>query len=236
MSYNERICKTLKELRIGKQLKVHNLVDNIMSPSYYYKVEKGTTRITADLLFQLLDRMNVGFREFSIMFNQTYLNKVSLFESENRLKLLDQYNNREFYIDHLKLLSDLKSNTPSNEKVKEIEKIIKEFLFEKESYFNYEIATFINFLPILDLKIVVMLYKKIMEQHSVMHDLLDINKQIEIILNLIYYFFEKREFVLMEFCYDELTKVLKQHKEQVTIKNIAYCRFYEALFNSKKKL
>ncbi|WP_301359555.1 helix-turn-helix domain-containing protein [Enterococcus spodopteracolus] len=61
------IGETLKKIRKGKKLTVKYITSNIISPQHYYKVEKGETYLSCNYLLQILSRMNVSYKEFSIL-------------------------------------------------------------------------------------------------------------------------------------------------------------------------
>ncbi|OQO70353.1 hypothetical protein BH747_06525 [Enterococcus villorum] len=63
------IGKTLKNIRKGKKLTVRYITNGIITPQHYYKVEKGEAYLSCNYLLQLLDRMNVSYKEFSILIN-----------------------------------------------------------------------------------------------------------------------------------------------------------------------
>lgn len=61
------IGKTLKRIRLGKNLTVRYLTKNIITPQHYYKVESGSSYLSSNFLIQILNRMNVTLKEFSIL-------------------------------------------------------------------------------------------------------------------------------------------------------------------------
>lgn len=58
------ISETLKFFREGIPMTQKNFCSEIISASYYAKVESGNSNISADLLFQLLKKNNISVTEF----------------------------------------------------------------------------------------------------------------------------------------------------------------------------
>lgn len=77
--YVECIGSVLYNLRKGKKLTVNYLVKDIITPPHYYKVEKGDTYISSNYLLQILDRMNVSYKEFSLLINSQIEYKKKVF-------------------------------------------------------------------------------------------------------------------------------------------------------------
>lgn len=63
------VGKILKQIRKGKKLTVRYLTEDIITPQHYYKVEKGEAYLSSNFLLQILNRMNVSYKEFSILIN-----------------------------------------------------------------------------------------------------------------------------------------------------------------------
>lgn len=77
--YQEIIGTTLKEIRKGKKLTVKYLTKGLISPQHYYKVEKGDAFLSSNFLFEILDRMNVSYKEFSLLINSNISVKKKCF-------------------------------------------------------------------------------------------------------------------------------------------------------------
>ena len=63
------VGKILKQIRKGTKLTVRYLTVDIITPQHYYKVEKGEAYLSSNFLLQILNRMNVSYKEFSILIN-----------------------------------------------------------------------------------------------------------------------------------------------------------------------
>lgn len=77
--YQEIIGTTLREIRKGKKLTVKYLTNGLISPQHYYKVEKGDAFLSSNFLFEILDRMNVSYKEFSLLINSNISIKKNVF-------------------------------------------------------------------------------------------------------------------------------------------------------------
>lgn len=69
------IGQALKKIRKGKKLTVRYITSNIITPQHYYKVEKGEAYLSGNYLLQILSRMNVSYKEFSILINSNNIRK-----------------------------------------------------------------------------------------------------------------------------------------------------------------
>ena len=58
------IGKTLKIIRENRGISQRDFSENVVSPSFYSKVEAGTSQISAILLFDLLEDANITIKEF----------------------------------------------------------------------------------------------------------------------------------------------------------------------------
>lgn len=76
------IGKTLKIIRENKGLTQHAFSKDIVTPSYYSKIESGTSKISAELLFEILEASNITIQEF-------YYIKKS-YKSESQISVLKQ--------------------------------------------------------------------------------------------------------------------------------------------------
>lgn len=63
------IGQTLYKIRKGKNLTVKYLTQGLISPQHYYRVEKGDAYLSGIFLLEILNRMNVSYKEFSILIN-----------------------------------------------------------------------------------------------------------------------------------------------------------------------
>lgn len=72
------IGETLKKIRKGKKLKVKYLTSDIITPQHYYKVEKGEAYLSGNYLLQILNRMNVSYKEFAILINSNNVKKKNV--------------------------------------------------------------------------------------------------------------------------------------------------------------
>lgn len=158
----------IREIRLSKGMTLSELAEGIVSVPFLSKYERGTSDISAENFFRLLDRLNVQMSEFeylNIVSEQvkqdTFLEKYSYAVNNDNLVLLNQ------------LLSDEKRYYQQNGNVRHIHnqiilkqyinnmtklpyslddsKVIKEYLLQVEDWHMYEIELFGNsifFLPL----------------------------------------------------------------------------------------
>lgn len=79
--YQDCIGSVLHRIRKGKKLTVKYLIQNIITAPHYYKVEKGEAYLSSNYLFQILDRMNVSYKEFSLLLNSQIEKKRNYFKT-----------------------------------------------------------------------------------------------------------------------------------------------------------
>ncbi|EUJ26329.1 helix-turn-helix domain-containing protein [Listeria cornellensis] len=65
MNYGE----TIREIRLSKALTQKEVAGNIVSLSFYAKVEKGENNLSADKFFKILNKLNIEIDEFLFVHN-----------------------------------------------------------------------------------------------------------------------------------------------------------------------
>ncbi|WP_423245367.1 helix-turn-helix domain-containing protein [Lactobacillus delbrueckii] len=61
--------KTLREIRVGKQVSICSLADQHLSKSQISRFERGESEISCANLINILDKLNVSLDEFMIIHN-----------------------------------------------------------------------------------------------------------------------------------------------------------------------
>ncbi|NRO04811.1 helix-turn-helix domain-containing protein [Lactobacillus helveticus] len=79
------IGELLRDYRIKKEKKQKEFVGNIISPSYYSKIEKNKHQISASDLIKILHYNNISITEFFSNFNQADKQNQSLIEKISNL-------------------------------------------------------------------------------------------------------------------------------------------------------
>lgn len=164
------IGEILKAYRNQKKLTQKEFIRDVVSESYYSKVENGMHRINAEDLFRLLKQNQISLTDFA---DQLYI-----FNEENSLTLLENklyvffYNNQMEELDILVTMAKQDSTLSDDEKelffalidiLKELEdssgsihiseqnkKMLKDKILEDENWTNRSMMLFANTLHIYD--------------------------------------------------------------------------------------
>lgn len=160
----------LKKYRIRQNKSMKEWVGNVMTPSQYSKVERGTSQITTERLLELLDRNGIVASEF-FSNNEAGENNYNL-EQQLRYRLVNAYyhnseaeiNQVKYMIEKSKLPDDTKQNLSMIVKVcladvnndfdslNSTEKAqIKKEIFEDEDLDKHDIELYCNTMGFYDL-------------------------------------------------------------------------------------
>lgn len=172
------IGQTLKLFRLNYKKSQQEFCQSIVSISYYAKVEKDKSNISAELLFQLLEANNISIKEFYLiknehleltenhLFNQIKKyyytsNKQGLSEVLEDLEDIPNKKVKHDYIVLTKALIDLLEgkNFDTNQ-----ENYFKEYLFQIEVWGRYEYRLFSLCAILFDLNTLQWLTHKIMSK------------------------------------------------------------------------
>jgi Rgg/GadR/MutR family transcriptional activator len=93
-----KIGEALKSYRKQKKLTQKEFIRDVLSESYYSKVENNQHRITAEDLFSLLSINNISIQEFSLHLN---IGKQSSLKNLQNKMYLMTFNNQRDELDHL---------------------------------------------------------------------------------------------------------------------------------------
>jgi len=155
-----KINDTLKHIRINKGLSQKEFSLNILSPSYYSKVEAGISNISAINLLDLLENSNITFSEFIHIYNDFHseeqvdifiIIKESIY-ANNISRLMCLYSKINNRVDKITLLLlDCSIKYIKNENIHDSEtNYIKNYLLNIPTWGYFEINIFTiatNFLP-----------------------------------------------------------------------------------------
>ena len=148
------ISSSLKFFREGIPLSQKDFCDKVISPSYYAKVESGSSNISADLLLEILKKNNISAREFFFKVNDMKeenhlllfkeIRKTYYSNDADKLQKLEKINqslspNDIFYSVSFLMIQKIKGEPFDYNKVVEIE----EELLDTNIWREYHILVFI---------------------------------------------------------------------------------------------
>lgn len=172
------IGKALKEIRIHKGISQKEAAGGIVSPSFYAKVEKDQSHISADLLFAIIDNLNVDLDEFRFIENgyqeplsKQLLSRCVRYYTEIDIKKLrelknevDQLHEKEprGFLERLSiilycLIEGLLHEEGKTKYDANIVQPVKDYLFAVETWGWYEITLFRTCAMIFDIDTVLLL-------------------------------------------------------------------------------
>ncbi|KRN56598.1 helix-turn-helix domain-containing protein [Carnobacterium divergens] len=171
---------TLKKIREAKNLTQKEVSEDILSLSFYNKIENDKNSLTIELFFKILNRLNVDFDEFFFIHNNysksiydNYWYKIYSFyylSDSNSLELLinslsldyKKTKNIQFYqlsqIAHV-VSCRIKGIPPKEKVVNEI----CTYLISIESWTKHEISLFISTMDVFNFDILLILSEKILK-------------------------------------------------------------------------
>lgn len=172
------IGKALREIRINKGFSQKEAAGGVVSPSFYAKVEKEQSNISADLLFDIIDNLNVDLDEFRFIENGyqeplpkklmskcvRYYNEVNIEKLRELKKEVDQLRQTDSraFLEHLSILLYCFVEGLLHEEGEavydgQIVQPIKDYLFSIETWGSYEIELFRTSSMIFDVDSVLLL-------------------------------------------------------------------------------
>lgn len=178
MYYNftmKNIGEMIKEIRQAKGLRSKYVYNGIMSRSMYYKFENGSSDVTLQHFLSIADRLNVSFNELESLteYHDGYTENLHhlmtlhyngrIDEMESFAKTLGSLSERTGYLfyQHLHHLANLLLAYSTGRSFSNYDiKVIKDYLFNSENWYYYEISLFTNALFIFDLDVIDVLYKR----------------------------------------------------------------------------
>lgn len=242
------IGELLKEYRIRQDKKQKEFIGNIISPSYYSKVEKDLHRITVEDLAALLHYNNIPLWDFfsrldssdefnhqqiknlnDMMLDAYYSGDKERFSEINNL--IDESNLSPKDKEEQKLLvagwveSMKNEDDPADE---ELRNKLKEKIFSIPNFNEDKIVLFCNFMPFYDLESNLLISKQIIEQSANFQ-----NRKIEeyilaIVANILALLITNKKEKKANF-YLKISANIKTRPELLFYKNIIY--FYDNLIN-----
>jgi Rgg/GadR/MutR family transcriptional activator len=210
MEKNVTIGNLLKKFRLNKEKTQREWIGNIISPSYYSKVEKDIHRISAEDLVSLLNYNSVSLIEF---FSELNSSKQSKYNQERELMTVitdAYYRNSKKELLKLKELVD-KSDLPNkgtdllyldayianvnNEDLNDIEKkALKDQIFSRPNFDKSKLVLYCNFMMFYDLESNMLITRRIIKQFQGTNDVKTLAMILSVIGNLLIQCIEENEY------------------------------------------
>ncbi|RMC60719.1 XRE family transcriptional regulator [Lactobacillus sp. ESL0260] len=220
------IGNLLKKYRLNKEKTQREWIGNIISPSYYSKVEKGIHRISAEDLVSLLNYNSVSLIDFfgelnnskQIGYNQEQelmgmINDAYYRNAKNELVKLKEIVNESdlpnkeadlLYLDAY--IADI-NNEDLNDREKQA---LKDKIFSRPNFDKSTLVLYCNFMMFYDLESNVIISRGIIKQFQGSNDVKILEMILSVIGNLLIQCIEEKE-------YDE-TKFLVRAANQISTK------------------
>lgn len=165
--------KTVEFIRRQKNFSIKQICGDYLSRQTYYRFVKNEVDISSSKLFFMLDKLNVDVDEFLFICNNFQLpkefsdmEKVKYYFEKNDIKSLEEL--RTYYIQQhdikqkiLFCLVTVLLGRLTRNSVFEEEKILKEYLFNIETWTHYEIVLFNNSMFIFDNDFIELVFNKV---------------------------------------------------------------------------
>jgi Rgg/GadR/MutR family transcriptional activator len=215
MEKNVTIGNLLKKFRLNKEKTQREWIGNIISPSYYSKVEKDIHRISAEDLVSLLNYNSVSLIEF---FGELNSSKQSKYTQERELMNVINdayYRNSKNKLIKLKEFVD-KSDLPNketdllyldayianvnNEDLNDIEKkALKDQIFSRPNFDKSKLVLYCNFMMFYDLESNMLITRRIIKQFQRSNDVKTLAMILSVIGNLLIQCIEENEYEETDF-------------------------------------
>lgn len=250
------IGELLKEYRLSQNKKQKEFIGQIISPSYYSKVEKNIHRITASDLLALLHYNDISPRDFFTQLDQDDQFKYQQLRDFNDLMLDAYYNNDKKELEHIKSLIDQSSlakkdkqeqkllvdgwlesmKKPDEDPDNEVRRKIKEQIFNIPNLNEAKITLFCNFMRFLDLDTDKMIATQIINQYQKENDIDIQEKILAIIINILVFTIEQHKLNDIDFFIQSATQI-KTNPDLFFYKNdlLFFENFIEYLKTNNKK-
>lgn len=250
------IGELLKEYRLSQNKKQKDFIGQIISPSYYSKVEKNIHRITASDLLALLHYNDISPWDFFNRLDHDDQFKYQQLRDFNDLMLDAYYNNDKRELEHIKKLIDqsslakkdkqeqillvdgwLESMKGSDERPNnEVRRKIKEQIFNIPNLNEAKITLFCNFMRFFDLNTDKMIATQIINQYQKENDIDIQEKILAVIINILVFTIEQHKLNDVNFFIQSATQI-KTNPDLFFYKNdlLFFENFIEYLKTNNKK-
>lgn len=170
------IGKTIREIRLNKNIQSKELYKDLLSRPAIAKFEKGVSDTSVNKFFTLLERLNITLEEFEVIYNQSenkdliYTRKyIEAFYNRNieNLKEIaaraeEDYNNsynnkyKHYRSIALLLIDDLNKGSQYKDEIE----VLKNYLMSCDSWGYYEIVLFSNSLSFYPSELIDLVYAR----------------------------------------------------------------------------
>lgn len=217
----------IKKLRRERGLTQQQLAEGISTRTTLSSFENNKSRISADILFKYIEKMNISIQEYLFYFNDStatekeiatqhfYNNVIKKRDSEIRKRILNYQNkyknSKDFWFCCLAIELKLFLNNRHIEPVfdvKEDIKILKEYLNKIQQWGHFELSIFSNCLYIFSTEYIRGTYSTLLKKEKILSQIDTYENDLSIFLNnCIVLSFQRREYKNIAFYCDQLYKI-----------------------------
>lgn len=212
------IGRTLKKVRIGKNINQEEVAKNILSRPHLSLIENNKSDPSINLLLKLIERIHIPVDEFFYLANDFSISEskklsLRLMNEANQANYLGlqsvkdistksykNTNNYEFY--HISLLAEIyiklsDNNYIINDDIQIIAHPIKEYLFNLSEWYLYDLKLFNNTLFVFDLSSVESIAKTLFNSIKKYGSYPNAREEyLNLLINLSTFFIEKKAYQL----------------------------------------
>jgi len=220
-----KVRELLKSYRLSQAKTKKSWAGNVISPSYYARIENGTSRVSAEDLIKLLKHNQVSLPEFFDRFkekeqndtkeitnliNQAYYNgsKEDIIKIRNKVLIGDLPNKKEVLLLTDVALALVKNDFDSLDSTQV--KALKDRFFNLEEIDEESIALYGNCMAWFDFTSNLVISKKIVQRFIESDDNKTKNQVLQVIINMLFFCIEKKQ-------YDDSIFFIKKAKKIVTV-------------------
>lgn len=251
---HERLGSLLKEIRQSRKFTLKTLAGDTLSVAHLSKFENGTTNLTINKLFPLLDRLNVTYEEFFIesnAYNQTeveaLLQKIHTFYTKNdvsqleslldkQLKTYEDTNILFHRLNAVMIASILEELTKTPYVTDEMRESLAEYLFEVEEWRFYEAILFGNSMHTLTIETLKLITRELMKSSILSAKILK-NRQMRIqtLYNIALTMLANDEHEFADDLINEMNIVLRKDESMILERiKIRYIKGYYTYLKGRK--
>lgn len=247
-----KIGKTIRNIRLSKNLKSKNIYDGILSRPAISRFERGLSDTTTEKFFKILNNLNISLEEFHFIYNNYQIEEEYLFWEEyaqafytndiKKMQKLKHIKNQKYkktkkinqlhYSALCELTSNYISGTQSDKKSLDI---LKTYLLECEEWTYYELVLFTNSLDFFSEELIIILYertKKKLEEYTLLKKYN--NEVFSLLSNILVIFITNNNSQNCAFFYNELSNSISETKNKMYDKvMLAFFKELIEMMNSK---
>lgn len=248
--------KTLREIRVGKQVSICSLADQHLSKSQISRFERGESEISCANLINILDKLNVSLDEFMIIHNdvsptrtESFFNLMSYIrkayfaqntdEIMNLLSANSSFKLNPFEKTMIKsIVHTLDSNVcPTREEIAQL----VDYLFKIEKWGYYEITLLGNCVETIPYDSLFLLTKEILK-NSIYYSLNKNNKRLvtRLAINCLTISIDEKEFANCEYLIQEIKNLLSNelnyYEQTVFLYTTGYFEFMKGKHDGIEKM